>query len=317
MRPSRALQSVSRQTAREYCDNLVRQKDRSSYILNKYVPADGRDPYLGLRAFNLEVARVCDTFTQPALATVKLDFWRNAVRSDFKNEKDNEPVCMLLSEFPFDKRPLLTLVQSRETVFARSNPLFRDTDDMASYGEGTFSQLNYLTLQLLYSLYPRTSGFIREHSDVDAHVNSIMAHVGQAVGITSLIKATLFYAGRRGFVPLPVDLMAKHGVSPEEVISRHQQDPTGLAADDRLNQVVFETATRANDHLISANSLLKTMASELSSVPEAVRIAAMAGVPAKLFLEQLERCDFSLPKLGAAEWRLPWRSYRFWSTAQF
>lgn len=314
MKPSRQIWSISRASARDYCESLVRQKDRSSYIINKYVPAQGQDAYMGLRAFNLETAKICDSFTQPALAKVRLDFWKTAVRTSFQTEKESQPVCALLSTFAFTKSPLLTLIQSRETVFARSNVLFRDLDDMAAYGEGTFSQLNYSTLELLYSLFPQAGEYIKSNSELDSHINTIMAHLGQAIGITSLIKATLFYSAKRNFVPLPVDIMASHGVSPQSLIDQSQD----VLQSKELSDVVFETATRANDHIISANSLLSTLLSELKTVPDPVKIAAMVGVPAKLYLEQLESHNFNLSKAASSpEWRLPWRSYRFFKKGQF
>jgi NADH dehydrogenase [ubiquinone] 1 alpha subcomplex assembly factor 6 len=88
-------------------------------------------------------------------------------------------------------------------------------------------------------------------------------------------------------------------------------DPKALPP--KFDDVVFETATRANDHIISAQSIMKELKAELGgSLPDTVVLTAMGAIPTQLYLERLEKANFNLldPRLSRSEWRLPWRSYR-------
>jgi NADH dehydrogenase [ubiquinone] 1 alpha subcomplex assembly factor 6 len=305
--------------ARSYCENLVREKDRSSYILNSYVPKQARDAFIAIRSFNIDTARVSDTVSRPEIAKMRFEFWKSAIQKVFSPSQTvpQEPVAVLLanclrnSNITLSKRFFITLIQTREAYLG--NPPFRNLDAMASYGEGTYSQLNYLTQEALYSVSPTTSRFLNEHGELVEQVENIVAHIGQATGITSFLRGFGFYVSRKGFVPLPVDIMAKHNVSQESILQTMAGDSKRVMLDPAVSEVVFETATRANDHLISASTLLENLKTSLhGSIPDAILVPAMVSIPAKLYLERLENCNFDVvhSKLAKSEWRLPYRSYK-------
>ncbi|ANB15551.1 hypothetical protein AWJ20_3179 [Sugiyamaella lignohabitans] len=267
---------------------------------------------------------------------MRFEFWKSAIQKVFASVNNSsvavpsEPVALLLAhclgknaapaQIELSKRFFITILQTRETY--AGYPPFRNLDAMASYGEGTYSQLNYLTQEALYSISPTTSKFLNENPQLIDQVNDIVAHIGQATGITSMLRGFPFFVGAKGFVPLPVDLLTKHNISQESILQAaraHQesQQPdtpkqTKLELDPAISDIVFETATRANDHLISASTLFANLKSTLDgSVPDAIFVPTMTSIPAKLFLEKLEKCNFDPvhPDLTKPEWRLPFRSY--------
>lgn len=293
-----------------------------------------------MRLFYLDTARIAASVSNTQMAQLRFDFWRRTVQQIFAQSTSNdntpavgalakEPVAILLRHALKDqgivlsKRYFITLLQTRESHDVRMPP-FRNADAMASYGEGTHSQAMYLTQEACLSAAPRVAQFLQEYPDMDRLAHDLVAHAGQAAGVAGLIKAFKYY-GRRGNIVLPVDSMAKHNVSQHSVsqmITAYGEGgqaavdtPEMLALRGQLSDVVFETATLANDHIISAASIIKQLNEYLSGdIPDAIFVPAMNVIPTKLFLERLEKYNFDVMhpdvlKTGS-DWKLPFRSYK-------
>lgn len=109
-------------------------------------------------------------------------------------------------------------------------------EGVTQYAESTSSTLLYLLLNLLH----------QAHSETFAHAAS---HVGIAHSFATLLRALPFHATRRRMV-IPVEITAKHGVRHEEVF-RVGGDAQGI------DDAVFEFATVANDHILTARDTFK------------------------------------------------------------
>lgn len=48
-----------------YCADLVRRLDRDRYLCSLFAPEEARDDLFALYAFNLEVARIPETVSEP------------------------------------------------------------------------------------------------------------------------------------------------------------------------------------------------------------------------------------------------------------
>ena len=70
----------------------------------------------------------------------------------------------------------------------------------------------------------------------DSELDHAASHLGKAVGITTLLRGTVYHAQRRR-VYLPADLLAQEGVS-EDQLTRGEPS-------EGLNNVVFEVASAA------------------------------------------------------------------------
>lgn len=334
---SRAASTLTVDSARRHCLQQLSDHDRSSYILHSYVAPPARDAFLAVRAFNIDTGRIADTVSKIELAQFRFEYWRSTIQKVFAvrsstAEVPQEPVAVLLAHallqpgaegkgraITLSKRFLITLLQTREKH--AGNPPFRSLDSMASYGEGTHSQLNYLLQEMMYSVSPKTTEFLNEHPDIAEQAHEVVAHIGQATGIASMLRGFSFYAAR-GVIPLPVQLLNSHDLSQDsllrflagEFVGSSQQAVVAAG----LADVVFETATRANDHLISASTQLQQIKETLANtLPDAIMVPALTAIPTKLFLERLEKFNFDLvdPKLmkkggNANDWRLPYRSFK-------
>lgn len=215
---------------------------------------------------------------------------------------------------------------------------------LEKYAEDTYSTLLYLTLQAL-----PTASVTADH---------VASHVGKAMGIVAVLRGLPLVAfpappnhhsnsgslggsleGQRrqqGRVTLPLDVMARAGVRDEDVLRKG-----GEAAG--LRDAVFEVATRASDHLITARQMLKNVkagedvghayeyegeegheyggeggrsegvgreARQKEEVEQAFGVM-MPAVATGLWLDKLQTCDFDIfrDELRRRDWKLPWKAY--------
>ena len=216
-------------------------------------------------------------------------------------------------------------------------------ESLERYAENTYSTLLYLTLQGL-----PVGSVAADH---------IASHIGKAAGITAILRGLPLIAfpsppnhhsntsalggtldtqrRTQGSVTLPLDVMARAGVREEDVF-RQGAEAAGL------RDAVFEVATRASDHLITARQMLKNIyagqdvghafeyegeeehqhqhqyergaggksAQQREEVERAFGVF-MPAVATELWLNRLQKYDFDVfrEELRRREWRLPWRAY--------
>lgn len=231
----------------------------------------------------------------------------------------------------------MRIIAEREKYI--NNAPYPTLEALEKYGENTYSTLLYLTLQTL----PMGS----------VAVDHIASHIGKAAGITAVLRGLPLVAfpaapkhhsnsaplggtldGQRttqGSVTLPLDVMAKVGVRDEDILRR------GAEAEG-LRDAVFEVATRASDHLITARQMLKNVyAGEevghdfeyeheeehlYNSSPRSKGVQQkeeverafgvfMPAVSTELWLNRLQKVDFDVfrEELRRREWKLPFKAY--------
>lgn len=103
-------------------------------------------------------------------------------------------------------------------------------------------------------------------SDTLSHAAS---HLGSAQTLTTLLRGLPFHA-KNGQMIIPAEITAKHGVSQEDVF---RYGPQAQAIED----AVFEFATVANDHLITAREMFKEDGMD-GKVPPGAMPVFLAGV---------------------------------------
>ncbi|CAL3966416.1 unnamed protein product [Diplocarpon coronariae] len=333
--------------ARSYCSNLLQKFDSPSYTLQTFIPRSARDAYLSIRALNIELARIPDLVSTPTVGALRMQFWRDNLTRTFANTPPKEPVAILLHHAlqtlqerhqgirtNVMKGWFMKVIDAREKYM--DNRPYTTLNELETYAENTYSTLMYLTLAVLPL-----------HSMAADHVAS---HIGKATGIVAVLRGLPLLAfppppnhhsnnaafggrnirARQGSVVLPLDVMVEAGVKEEEVF-RQGSDAPGL------KDAIFTVATRANDHLITAREMLKSLQqgkgaghdfehegeeghqydeSEFKVSSQAEEIergfgVLMPSLATRLWLERLEKHDFDVfrPELRAREWRLPWKCY--------
>lgn len=283
-----ALQSV--ESARIYCRDVLRRYDYPSYLLSTFQPARSVDSFLALRALNVDLALIPDNVSNTTVGKMRYQFWTETVDKAFRGVPPAQPVAVLLnhvldSGVQLTKPYILRMIAERERRI--DNMTFPNLSALESYSEKTYSTLLYLHLESLDIRKPA--------------VDDIAQHIGLAMGITSTLRGLPYFFSKK-IVPVPTDICTKFNLAQEDLL-RHREV-------NGLQDAIFEVATRANDHLISAKVKIR----ELNESAEIKRDASgvfLNAVPSKLFLERLEGFNFDAtePKLLKKEWTLP---YRLW-----
>lgn len=283
---------------------------------------------------------------------MRYQFWRDNINRAFAGTPPKQPVSVLLSYALGDlsfrsngaatmsKSWLMRMIAARET-YGDGRP-YTTLEALEKYAEDTYSTLLYLTLQNL----PMAS----------VTADHIASHIGKAVGITTVLRGLPLIAfpappnhhsnaaslggtlhsqrANQGNVALPLDVMARTGVREEDVLRSGAEAPG-------LRDAVFEVATRASDHLITARQMLKNVkagedvghafeheaeeehqyrnASPASKSKEQRQRQEtldafgvfMPAVSTKLWLDKLQKLDFDVfrEELRRREWKLPFTAY--------
>ncbi|KAL9135428.1 MAG: hypothetical protein Q9175_003383 [Cornicularia normoerica] len=340
------------QSAKYYCSGLLQKFDSPSHTLFAFIPPSAQPAYLALRAFNIETSRVADTVSTPTVGAMRLQFWRDNVTRAFSGAPSKEPVSILLSHAFTDldartggiakmsKSWLMRIISEREKYL--NNAPYPTLESLEKYGENTYSTLLYLTLQAVPM--------------VSVTADHIASHIGKAVGITAVLRGLPLVAfppppnhhsnssplggtldaqrRSQGSVTLPLDVMARTDVRDEDVL-RKGAEAVGL------RDAVFEVATRASDHLITARQMLKNVyagrdvdhafeyegeeghdyggqttkesgkaAQQKEEVERAFGVF-MPAVATGLWLDKLQKLDFDIfrEELRRRDWKLPWKAY--------
>lgn len=291
------------------------------------MPRPVQDFYDALRALNLELVRLPETVSNPTLGQMRVQFWRDSIDKTFAGTPPREPICLLLAKALQDlearaggstKKSLKfwvsRVIKARERHM--SDRPFPSIAALEEHAENTYSTLMYATLAAL----PMRS----------MHVDHLASHIGKACGIAALLRGIPVLAApptetsrRDPALLLPLDVMGEAGVT-EETVFREGPHAHGF------RDAVFNVATRANDHLITAREMLKNLKAgehaghefehegEDYHVYEGGDDAArdvrrgfgvlLEAVPAEDYLLELQKRDFD-PFAVRAGWKLPWRMW--------
>lgn len=318
---------------------LLEKNDRLSYLLAQYMPEPARPAFLAIRAFGLEVNKIASQgsrTTSMGLSTsdLKFKFWSDLVEKAFAGREVGEPAAFLLRDalekgLNLDIGHFHTFLQTRKHFLTSQ---FATAEDIGAYGEGTYSQLHYAAqgLLLLPPISPSAIALMEASPTLQKLVGDIAAHLGHATGVSAMLLGLTYYA-QQNRVTVPVDLMAKADLSQETLLrlaQGHLDDAEQKVAREKLQNVVFDTAVYANDHLLLARQKLSQLVPEIAEVaaaanlvqrarwrrgiPDAVFTPFMAATPTALYLQRLEKHDFDVlsPKLLQKEWRLAWASFK-------
>ncbi|KAF5382555.1 hypothetical protein D9615_002846 [Tricholomella constricta] len=275
----------------EYCKDLVRNHDYEGFLTSHFYPMDVRGGYFALKAFSVELAMVQEHVSNHTIGKMRMQFWRDAIKGINEGKPPRHPIALALHET--SQRANLSAYHLKRIVDARDAELNTPThltgDSLIAHAESTSSTVLYLLLSLL--------------SLPSSALSHAASHLGAAQTITTLIRALPFHA-KNGRMIIPAEITAKHGVKQEDVF-RYGPSAEGI------EDAVFEFATLANDHLLTARDMLKEEGMGGKVPPRAMPVF-MAGVPIGNFLGRLEKANFDAftPGLQLKDWKLPWQMWR-------
>jgi len=94
---------------------IVRRHDPDRFLTALFAPPERREALLTLYAFNHEIARAREVASQPLLALIRLQWWREVVEGEAKPHEVATPLAEALAEGRLARPDLLALIAARET----------------------------------------------------------------------------------------------------------------------------------------------------------------------------------------------------------
>src|SRR5579871_1524512 len=93
---------------------LVRRHDPDRFLTALFAPPAQRDALLTLYAFNHELARAREVISEPPLALIRLQWWREVVEGARRRHEVAEPLSEAIEPGLLDCADLLALTEARE-----------------------------------------------------------------------------------------------------------------------------------------------------------------------------------------------------------
>ena len=194
---------------------LVRRHDPDRFLTALFAPPERRDTLLTLYAFNHELARAREVASQPPLALIRLQWWREVVEGEIRRHEVACPLSAAIAAGALHPSNLLPIIEARE---AEAYADFETLADWRAWLRTGAGGLAVAAASALGAAEPKAARLF-----------------GAAYGIAGLARATSALAAQ-GTCLLPRDLLARHGLCPEAFIA----DPASAAARAALNDVVGE-----------------------------------------------------------------------------
>ncbi|MBV8851141.1 MAG: squalene/phytoene synthase family protein [Methylobacteriaceae bacterium] len=265
----------------DYCNTLVHAHDRDRWLATLFAPAETRPHLHALYAFNVEIARIRDVVSDPMPGEIRMQWWTDALEDAARGDVRAHPVADAFLDTVAKHELLRTdfaaLIEARR--FDLYDDPMPDMPALIAYCDATSSCLFRAAAQIL-------SG---ERAEKAAHA------AGIAYALTGLIRALPAHASR-GQCFVPVNLLARLGTSPADVISG--QDTSTIRA------ALAELRTIARNHLMQAEALA-------ASVPKARRPAFLPLAIAAVYLHAMERSGYNpFAVAEVSQWRRQWHLWR-------
>ena len=228
----------------------VRRHDPDRFLTALFAPPAHRETLFVLYAFNHELARAREVASEPTLALIRLQWWRETVEGAPRRHELAGPLRAAIDAGALDPAPLLAMIEGREI---EADPEIPDRLAWSAYLQATAGEV---MLAAGRALGAAASDAAR------------LRQLGAAYGAAGVLRS-IGAVARQGRCLLPRDSLASHGLQPEEVIA--------APADPRLRPVVAALAAEGQ-------AMLRT-----GPGPALPRGAVAAVLPAILAMRDLRR----------------------------
>jgi len=177
---------------------LVRRHDPDRFLCALFAPPEKRDALLTLYAFNHELARAREVTSNPVLALIRLQWWREVVDGQRKRHELATPLSDAIATGQLVPEDLRAILDARET---ESEPAIETREDWRAWLLAGAGGLAVAAARLLGAPEPED-----------------IRPLGAAYGAAGVIRGVPALAAQ-GRCLLPLDLLARHGLSSEAVIA--------------------------------------------------------------------------------------------------
>ena len=224
------------------CLETVKRLDHDCYLSALLAPEPLRAKLIALYAFNIEIARVRESVSEPMLGQIRLQWWRETIEALAKGEvRGHEAAQALHLAFgnTLNVESILALIDARERDL--DDEPFEDMEALLNYCAGTSSGLMQLAARAVSPDYAATAA-------------GVIRSAGIAYALTGLLRAIPLHASQ-GRLYVPLSLLRQHDIDPHEVFAGKMTD--GL----RVAMQLFIDEARHN--LKSARTARESVAREV------------------------------------------------------
>lgn len=177
---------------------LVRRHDPDRFLTVLFAPPAKRDDLLALYAFNHELARAREVVSEPPLALIRLQWWREVVEGARRHHETAAPLGDALDRGALLPSDLLPVIEAREI---EAEPEIATLGDFHRYVLNGAGGLAVAAGRLLGHDRPEE-----------------LRPLGAAYGVAGVLRSVPTLAAQRRCL-LPADLLAEQGLSPEAAIA--------------------------------------------------------------------------------------------------
>ena len=178
----------------------VRRHDPDRYFTALFAPAVHRDTLFTLYAFNHELARAPEATSEPGLALIRLQWWREVVEGAVRNHEVATPLSHELAAGRLHRDDLLAMIDARETEAEGEIPTLEAWRDWLLQGAGA------LCVAAGRALGAPPADWMG------------LRRLGAGIGAAGQLRNIEPFA-RQGRCLLPGTLLAAHGLSREAVVA--------------------------------------------------------------------------------------------------
>jgi phytoene synthase len=217
-------------TPDEYCQRKAAASGSSFYYSFLFLPADQRRAITALYAFCREVDDAVDEASDPGVARAKLDWWRTEVDAIFDG-KPRHPVGFALAPVVRDhelpKATLLEIIDGMQMDLDYNR--YPDFPTLESYCHRVAGVVGLLSARIFGYTEAATLDYART--------------LGLALQLTNIIR-DVGEDARRNRIYLPLDELARFGMSTDDVIAQRE--------DERFERLMALQIERAREYYTRA-----------------------------------------------------------------
>jgi phytoene synthase len=178
---------------------FVRRHDPDRFLTALFAPAAKRNALLALYAFNHELARAREVASEPAMALIRLQWWREVVEGAHRFHEVATPLTQAMESGALDRGVLEAIIEAREI---EAEPAIAALADWRAWLLGVAGGVAVAAAHLLGAAEPEA-----------------LRPLGAAYGAGGVLRGVSALARQRRCL-LPADVLAAHGLTPEGVVLR-------------------------------------------------------------------------------------------------
>jgi phytoene synthase len=276
-------------TPNEYCRERAAKSGSSFYYSFLFLPAERRDAITALYAFCREVDDVVDECADPAVARMKLAWWRSEISASFEGTPQH-PVAQALA--PVVRRFSLPLSHFNEVIDGMEMDLARQRyesfESLQDYCYKVAGVVGLMAASIFGYAQPTTPGYAKD--------------LGTAFQLTNIIR-DVGEDARRGRIYIPREDLERFGVAETEILA--------LKETDRFRNLIGFQIGRARDFYARAFAALAP-GDRRSQRPGLVMAAIYRTLLAEI---EADGCKVLSSRVSLTPIRKLWLAWKTWLTA--